>query len=119
MIPRMGEEKARMVAHMILEAYTRVAVIDTGTYDLVKAQEYVDTVAEFYGLPIANITGSLRLLDKLIHGPHDDEFIVVEPGDVLEERIFWELDSSELATETPPNPAGVPGCCDTPDACPG
>ena len=52
MIPRMGEEKARMVAHMILEAYTRVAVIDTGTYDLDKAQEYVDMVAEFYGLPI-------------------------------------------------------------------
>ena len=119
MIPRMGEEKARMVAHMILEAYTRVAVIDTGTYDLVKAQEYVDTVAEFYGLPIANITGSLRLLDKLIHGPHDDEFIVVAPGDVLEEKIFWELDSSELATETSPNPAGVPACCDAPDACPG
>ena len=119
MIPRMGEEKARMVAHMILEAYTRVAVIDTGTYDLVKAQEYVDTVAKFYGLPIANIAGSLRLLDKPIHGPHDDEFIVVEPGEALEERIFWELDSSELATETPPNSAGVLGCCDTPDACPG
>ena len=38
MIPRMGEENARKVAHMILEAYTRVAIIDTGTYDLEKAQ---------------------------------------------------------------------------------
>ena len=34
MIPRMGEEKARRVAHMMLEAYSRVAIIDTGTYDL-------------------------------------------------------------------------------------
>jgi hypothetical protein len=93
MIPRMGEEKARRVAHMILEAYTRVAMIDTGTYDLKKAQEYVDTVSEFYGLPVARINGSLRLLQKLIRGPHDEEFIVVEPGEVLEESVFWDLDS--------------------------
>jgi hypothetical protein len=119
MIPRMGEEKARMVAHMILEAYTRVAIIDTGTYDIEKAQEYVDTVAEFYGLPIAHITGSLRLLEKLIRGPHDEEFIVVEPGEVLEERIFWDLGSSEPATETAPNPSGVSSRHPEPDACPG
>ena len=107
MIPRMGEEKAKMVAHMILEAYTRVAVIDTGTYDLEKAQEYVEMVAEFYGLPIERIAGSLRLLAKLIHGPHDEEFIVIEPGEVLEERIFWDLGSTEPPLETPPNPPGM------------
>ena len=80
-IPRMGEEKARMVAMMIMESYTRIAVIDTGTYDLEKANEYVDTVSEFYDLPVEQLDGSLRLLEKLIRGPHDDEFIVVEPGE--------------------------------------
>jgi len=105
---------------MILEAYTRVAVIDTGTYDLVKAQEYVDTVAEFYGLPITRITGSLRLLEKLIRGPHDEEFIIIEPGEVLEERIFWDLQSAEPpADDTPPNPLGVPSDDAELDACPG
>ena len=101
MIPRMGEEKARMVAHMILEGYTRVAIIDTGTYDLEKAQKYVDTVAEFYGLPIHRIMGSLRLLEKLIRGPHDDEFIVVEPGEALEEKIFWDLAPVEPEDSAP------------------
>ena len=119
MIPRMGEEKARMVAHMILEAYTRVAIIDTGTYDLVKAQAYVDTVAEFYGLPIHKIAGSLRLLEKLIRGPHDEEFIVIEPGEVLEEKIFWDLGSTEPAPETPPNPQGVLSGAPELDVCPG
>jgi hypothetical protein len=119
MIPRMGEEKARMVAHMILEAYTRVAIIDTGTYDLVKAQEYVDIVADFYGLPIHRIAGSLRLLEKLIRGPHDEEFIVVEPGEVLEEKIFWDLGSTEPAPETSPNPRGVLNGEPELDACPG
>jgi hypothetical protein len=119
MIPRMGEEKARMVAHMILEAYTRVAIIDTGTYDLKKAQAYVDTVAEFYGLPIHRITGSLRLLEKLIHGPHDGEFIVVQPGDLLEERIFWDLDSVAPAAETESDASVVVQCPPGSDACPG
>jgi hypothetical protein len=109
MIPRVGEEKARMVAHMMLESYTRVAVIDTGTYDLEKAHEYVDTVSKFYGLPVAQMEGSLRLLEKLIRGPHDEEFIIVEPGQVLTEKIFWDLGATEPAPETPPNPR----VCDT------
>ena len=118
MIPRMGEEKSRMVAHMILEAYTRVAVIDTGTYDLEKAQEYVDTVAEFYGLPIARLMGSLRLLEKLIRGPHDEEFIIVEPGEELDERIFWDMGTTDLPAETPPNPSGAEKDDPELEACP-
>jgi len=110
MIPRMGEDKARMVAHMIMESYTRVAVIDTGTYDLAKAHEYVDVVSEFYSLPVTQLDGSLRLLEKLIRGPHDDEFIIVEPGQVLGEEIFWALGDTEPAAETPPNPAACEAC---------
>ena len=104
MIPRMGEQKAAMVARMYLESYTRVAIIDTGSYDLAGAEEYVQTVSEFYGLPIHRVAGSLRLLEKLLRGPHDEEFIVVEPGQVLDERIFWDLGTAAPAPETPPNP---------------
>jgi len=109
-IPRMGEEKARMVAMMIMESYTRIAVVDTGTYDLEKAHEYVDTVSKFYDLPVVQLDGSLRLLEKLIRGPHDAEFIVVEPGQVLDETIFWDMSASDPAPETAPNPAGCDAC---------
>lgn len=112
-VPRMGEENARMVAMMIMESYTRIAVVDTGTYDLQKAHEYVDTVSKFYDLPVVQLEGSLRLLEKLIRGPHDGEFIVVEPGGTLGEEIFWEMSASEPAPETAPNPAGCAACgCD-------
>jgi hypothetical protein len=100
MIPRMGEEKARRVAHMMLEAYSRVAIIDTGTYDLAKCESYVQTVADFYGLPVHRLPGSLRLLEKLLRGPHDGEFMIVEPGEILEETRFWELDEKDLLPET-------------------
>jgi hypothetical protein len=92
-VPKYGEEKARMIAHLIMEHYTRVAVVDTGTYDLATLRPYLETVSDFYSLPLEQLSGSLRLLEKLVNGPHDDEFIIVEPGDELEERLFWELSS--------------------------
>ena len=94
MVPRLGEERARMVAHMILESYTRVALIDTGTYPVEEYQHYVQTVSDFYGLPAVRLDGSARYIEKLVRGPHDGEFIVVEPGGELDERLFWDLDES-------------------------
>lgn len=119
MIPRMGAEKAAMVARMYLENYTRVAIIDTGSYDLTKAEEYVRTVSEFYGLPVLRLVGSLRLLEKLVRGPHDDEFIIVERGDVLDEKRFWDLAAPEPAPETPPDRPSVLRDDPELDACPG
>ncbi len=112
MIPRMGEQKARLVAHMMLESYTRVAIIDTGTYDMAKCESYVQTVSEFYGLSVHRLRGSLRLLEKLVRGPHDREFMIVEPGEVLDESRFWELDGQEPVPETPPYPpaSACAGC---------
>ncbi len=91
MIPRYGEQKAREIAHLILANYRRVALVDTGTYELADCDEYLRTVCEFYDLPLEVLPGSLRLLEKLVAGaPHDGEFITVAPGEVLEERLFWE-----------------------------
>jgi hypothetical protein len=91
LIPKYGEEKAAMLSRMELANYTRVALIDTHSYAIEKYEPYVRTVAEFYDLALARLEGSLRLMGKLLHGPHDGEFIVVEPGGELEERLFWDL----------------------------
>ncbi len=48
-------------------------------------------MADFYELPLEYLSGSLRLLEKLVHGPHDEEFLVVEPGEELAESRFWAL----------------------------
>ncbi len=91
-VPKYGEEKAQRVARMIMEHYTRVAVIETpGVRGLDDKREYLETVSAFYDLPLEHLTGSLRFLEKLVAGPHDDEFIIVEPGDLLEETRFWAM----------------------------
>jgi Protein of unknown function (DUF1638) len=91
-VPKYGEEKAAYVARLIMEHYTRVAVIETpGVRGLEDKREYLETVSRFYDLPLEHLTGSLRFLEKLVSGPHDEEFIVVQPGDQLDESRFWEL----------------------------
>jgi hypothetical protein len=91
-VPKYGEEKSAMIARTIMEHYTRIAVIETaGVAELDDKREYLETVCGFYDLPLERLTGSLRFLEKLVSGPHDDEFIVVEPGDVLDEARFWAL----------------------------
>ena len=91
-VPKFGEEKARYVARLIMQNYTRLAVIETpGVPGIEEKQTYLDTVSAFYELPVDRLPGSLRFLEKLMSGPRDEEFLVVEPGDVLEESRFWAL----------------------------
>ena len=91
-VPKYGEEKSARVARLIMEHYTRLAVIETpGVAGLEDKMEYLETVRRFYDLPLEHLTGSLRFLEKLVSGPHDEEFIVVEAGDELDESRFWAL----------------------------
>ena len=91
-LPKYGEEKAARVARLIMENYTRLAVIETpGVAGLDEKREYLETVSAFYDLPVEKLSGSLRFLEKLMNGPHDEEFLIVEPGEVLEESRFWAL----------------------------
>lgn len=126
-IPRLGEERAHRVALMIMESYTRLALIETGAYDAARCEEYVARVAEFYSLPVERLRGDLRLFRKLVNGPWDAEFIVVEPGGVLDESVFWKLPSEIDALPADPDAPGVwgpplavdPRCVGCGASCPG
>jgi hypothetical protein len=94
-LPKFGAEKAKYVARLIMEHYTRLAVIETpGVTGLDDKRDYLETVSAFYELPLERLTGSRRFLEKIMSGPYDEEFLIVEPGDVLEESRFWALAQS-------------------------
>lgn len=93
LVPKYGEEKARSLSQLELANYARLALIDTGSYPLHEYESYVRTVGAFYGIRDVHLRGSLRLLHKLVRGPHGEEFLVVEAGMRLEEKMFWALES--------------------------
>ncbi len=84
-----GPEKAERIYRIMLKNYTRLALINTGHYDIERYREYARTMAERFALRYEEIEGSTELVRKMIEGPWDGEFIVAQPGETITiERFF-------------------------------
>jgi hypothetical protein len=73
---------------LMLKNYTRLGFINTGQYQIEQYRTYARTTAERFGLRFEEIEGSPVLLKKMIFGPWDDEFLVVEPGRTIQYPDF-------------------------------
>ncbi len=83
MVEQYGEKKARWLMGKILKNYTRLALINTGQYELDRYRDYCRHTAEQFNLRYEEIPGSNILIKKLLHGPWDDEFVVARPGETI------------------------------------
>jgi hypothetical protein len=88
MAARHGEEKATRMMSLMLEHYKRLVYIDTGHSDQEPYREKARAIADHFGLEYQEISGSNRLLRKLLDGPWDDEFVVVPPGATVSYNDF-------------------------------
>jgi hypothetical protein len=80
---RYGNEKAERVMKIMLENYKRLALIDTGAYNLDDCLSRSCSFACKLGLRHEVVPGSLDLLKKLFSGPWDEEFLIIPLGEVL------------------------------------
>lgn len=84
------DEKTRdMLIRTLLKNYTRLALIDMGSYPLDPYRSYLEEQAHQYGLRYEEIPGTTVLLKKLISGQWDEDFIVVEPGQEITFEMFF------------------------------
>ena len=83
MVEQYGEEKARHLMGKLLKNYTRLALINTGEYELDRYREYCRRTAKHFDLRYEEIPGSNTLIKKLLYGPWDDEFVVAHPGETI------------------------------------
>jgi len=95
LVARYGEERAAWLMRRMLNHYTRLALINTGQYGMEAYRAYARRTAERFGLRYEEIPGSTALLKKLVHGPWDEDFIVVPPGETITFPMFREMASSE------------------------
>lgn len=82
---RYGEKKGRMVFDIWFAAYRSVDIIDTGVYDCYSDQYIKSTErnADLIHCPVCYVPGSNLLLEKLVKGQWDHQFIVAEKGQTL------------------------------------
>lgn len=81
-------ETALWIAREMLKNYTRVALIDTGAYELNGCRSQAQEMADFFGLRLEEIPGTLQLLHDLVAGKWSRDILVVEPGKEVTEAMF-------------------------------
>ena len=84
LIEKYGEEKAQRMTGLMLKNYKRLAFINTGQYEIEHYQAYARKTAEQFNLRYEEIEGSSVLVKKMVFGPWDNEFVVVEPGQTVQ-----------------------------------
>lgn len=89
MVERLGPERAARVQKIMLKNYKRLALINTGQYEMERYREYTRRTAERFGLRFEEIDGSNAMVKKMIEGDWDDEFIVVHPGEMIRYDHFF------------------------------
>jgi hypothetical protein len=89
MVERYGPARAERMIRLMLANYKRLALINTGQYELEKYREYARSTAARFGLRYEEIEGSTALVQKMVLGPWDDEFVVVPPGQVIQYEHFF------------------------------
>jgi len=82
-VEKYGEEKARHLMSRMLNNYTRLALINTGQFELERYREYCKHAAERFNLRFEEIPGSSTLIQKLLYGPWDEDFVVARPGETI------------------------------------
>lgn len=88
-IKRYGKVKTDRIYKMLLEHYKRLGIIETGAYELESFLERTKNIAKDLKLKHHVIPGTTRYLKKLLTGPWDEEFILINPGEtVAMEHIY-------------------------------
>ncbi len=98
---RFGEETARWVINEEFKNYTRVALIDTGAYDLEKYRQHARETAEFLGTSYEEIMGSLDYFEKIIKGEwNKKDFLILQPGEEFTQSKMLEILGFKISPRT-------------------
>ena len=90
-----GPERAERMIKLMLKNYTRLAFIDTGHYEQERYRAYARRTAERFELRYEEIPGSKALVEKMLYGPWDGDFVIARPGETISYADFRPTTSTE------------------------
>ena len=86
-----GEETARWVLHEEMKNYTRILLINTGVSSMEPYRKVARRNAEFLNVSYEELEGSSDLFRRLVCGPWEENFLVVERGGSIGQEMFLDL----------------------------
>ncbi|MEW6401193.1 MAG: DUF1638 domain-containing protein [Chloroflexota bacterium] len=94
LVEKFGEAKAERMTRLMLKNYTRLGFINTGQYEIEHYRDYARKTADKFNLRFEEIDGSSALVKKMVFGPWDSEFLMVEPGQTVQYIDFAQSKNS-------------------------
>ena len=89
-VEKYGEDRANRLYKTILNHYRHLGIIVTGAYDLQKFLPISQGIAKDLNLEHVIIPGTTSYFQKLLTGPHDNEFVIITPhSEVGFEDLFY------------------------------
>ncbi len=91
-LKRYGEQKTRIILRGMIGHYRRLVLLDTGLPGGGDWRETAGRMAKAFALQTVEVQGTSALIEKLLRGAWDEDFLVLPPGT----EIAWSmlLDSS-------------------------
>ncbi|MGI6011575.1 MAG: DUF1638 domain-containing protein [Ruminococcus sp.] len=91
-----GMEFGTMVFGSYFQNYTNVDIIDTGVYDCYSEEFAVDAQenADLIRCALDYVPGSNLILEKLVSGRWDEQFVVFEKGEIIGLKAFRLMEGS-------------------------
>ena len=86
-----GKYQGQEILDEMYGDYTDIDVIDTDSYDVSAVLQYAQDAAQMHNLNVNQIKGSTLILEKLLRGEWDSDFIVLEPGQELKQNHFFNI----------------------------
>lgn len=93
-IEKYGAERGGRIMSRMFARYKRLIYIDTGHADQEQYIEYAQRAASTLNLRFEEMKGSNTLVQKMLSGPWDDEFVVTAPGEVITYKSFTSADGN-------------------------
>ncbi len=89
-LEKFGERRCQKLTKMLYKGYVSADIIETGTYDAHDPEflELAKGNADIMGCTYCHVPGSNLILEKLLAGNWDDQFLIVEKGQAMNLNQF-------------------------------
>lgn len=84
-----GTEVGKEILDCIYGSYQWITIIDTDSYDLAPVMLNAKKAAEMLNLSVRKISSKVFVIEKLLQGEWDEDFIILQPGEAMKKEYLF------------------------------
>ncbi|HOG06928.1 MAG: DUF1638 domain-containing protein [Syntrophales bacterium] len=94
-LERYGEQQTRIIMRGMIGHYRRLVLLDTGVPGGGNWRETAGRMASAFALQTIEVEGTSLLIEKLLRGAWDEDFLVLPPGTEIERSMLLDASSTD------------------------